>query len=248
MAKKAQKERHKKARQLAGGPYEAGGPLEIWNPYEGADSNETGVHRDAAEGFAADEIGGEISPGLPDGDAEAFAAHHGPAESRPWERARFLGQLRERVLKALTFAQVEEEGVYPEILEAIRDPRARKLIISRDADLYAAREYIRLARENDLSFTTVDSPWFTGNIGLVVASDRAVDEPEIMVKSRAERLRELGVPESVISARGKPLCPSCYKLLQRLAPGEAQNYTPISWVDRLLGRSCAACGDKWKKH
>lgn len=247
MAKKPQKERRKKTHQVTSGHDEIDGPIEIWDPFEGDDAR---VQANAAEGFAREEIGGEISPGFPDGDPEAFirASCHGSGESRPWERASYLGQPRERVLKALTFAQIEEEEVYPEVVEAIRDPRARKLIISRDADLYAAREYIRLARENDLSFTTADSPWFTGNIGLVVVSDRAVDEPEIMVKSRAERLRELGLPESVIMAKGKPLCPSCYGLVLHLAPEEAQNYRPFSWVDRLLGRPCAACGDKWKKH
>ncbi len=106
----------------------------------------------------------------------------GDPELKKDERRKYLGEFRERVLKALTFEQIAEPGTYPEIREAMKDERAKKLIISQQADLNEAREYIQLARKRGLKFTVVDNPEYTGNIGLVVVSDKAVDVKDIMVK------------------------------------------------------------------
>lgn len=106
----------------------------------------------------------------------------GDPELKKDERRKHLGELRERILKALTFEEIAEPGTYPEIREAIKDKRAKKIVISQRANLDEAREYIQLARQNGLQFTMVDNPEYTGNIGLVVVSDQAVDVENIMVK------------------------------------------------------------------
>ena len=106
----------------------------------------------------------------------------GDPELKKDERRRYLGELRERIIKALTFEEIAEPGTYPEIRDAIKDKRAKKLVISQKAKLDEAREYIQLARKNGLQFTMVDNPEYTGNIGLLVVSDEAVDVENIMVK------------------------------------------------------------------
>jgi uncharacterized protein YueI len=106
----------------------------------------------------------------------------GDPELKKDERRKYLGEFRERILKALTFEQIDEPGTYPEIKEAIQDPRAHKLVINQKANLNEAREYIQLARKKGLQFTMVDNPEYAGNIGLVVVSDKAVDVKDIMVK------------------------------------------------------------------
>lgn len=164
---------------------------------------------------------------------------HGTPELKREERRLLLGIFRERVLKTLTFAQIAEPGTYPEINDAIRDPRAKRLLISRKANLAAAAEYIRLAREQGLAFTTVDSPEYKGNVGLVVAAEEAVDVEDITVPDRSQILQRLGIPQSIINAKGKKICPQCWNLLKEKAPQELNNYKKMSWLDKLLGIECS---------
>ena len=107
---------------------------------------------------------------------------HGTPEFKKDERARFLNNFRERVIKALTIKQVEEEGTYREILQAIKDPRACKLIISGDVRLNCAMDYVNLAREHNLQFSISHNPNYKGDIGLVVVGECAVDEENIFPK------------------------------------------------------------------
>ncbi len=168
---------------------------------------------------------------------------HGPPELKKEERNRFLGEFRERVIKALTFGQVHEEGTYEEILDAMNHPKARILKIDRNVDLDYAAEYIRIARDKSLSFNTVDSPDYKGDIGLIVAGEEAVNVDDIMVESRYDRLKEKGVPEEIIDSVGKKLCDSCFKILAEKAPEEMDKYEKIGFIDRLLGKKCAACSE-----
>ncbi len=163
---------------------------------------------------------------------------HGVPQLRKKERSQHLGQLRERILKALTYEQIEERGTYPEIAEALEDPRARRLVISSQADLQAASEYIHLARESGVLFTKVDSHKYSGEWGLVVVSEEAVDVEDISVPLRRERLRAKGLPEELIDAVGGKICARCFRLLEERAPEEQINYRKQSFFDRPLGAKC----------
>jgi len=163
---------------------------------------------------------------------------YGPPELKQQERQYLLGQFRERVIKVLSFAQIAEPGTYQDIRAAIAHPQARRLIISRRADLQAAAEYIHLARQHNLSFTTVDNPAYKGSVGLVVAAENAVDFKEISVPDRTQRLLAAGVPQAVIDAQGQGLCQSCLDLIERAAPEERKNYRKLNLLDRILGYKC----------
>jgi len=168
---------------------------------------------------------------------------HGAPILKREERQRLLGQFRERVIMALTFSQIAEPGTYPEIKRAMDHPKAKRLIISRKANLSEAADYILLARKRKLSFTTVDLPEFIGPVGLVVAADEAVDIEEIFVPDRTERLLVAGVPRMVIAARGQGLCKDCLDLLEQVAPEEVQNYRRLSVLEKLAGARCP-CKEK----
>lgn len=167
-----------------------------------------------------------------------LAGIYGPPELKKEERQYLLGQFRERVIKVLTFEQIAEPGTYPEIKEAMAHPLARRLIISRRAKLPASNEYLHLARQYHLAFTTVDSPEYKGPVGLVVAADQAVDIKEITIPSRKERLLAAGVPLAVIDSTGQGLCKACLDLLAKQAPEEIKNYRRANLLDRLLGHQC----------
>lgn len=169
---------------------------------------------------------------------------HGAPLLKWEERQYLLGQFRERVIKVLTFQQIIEPGTYPEIEKAIAHPKARRLLVSRRADLDSATEYIRLARKHGLSFVTVDMPEYKGPVGLVVAAADAVDVEEISVPDRTERLLALGLPKAVIEARGQGLCRNCMDLLKDVAPEEVGNYRTLTLLDRLLGRQCPCANER----
>lgn len=106
---------------------------------------------------------------------------YGTPELKREEKKIYLGCFRERILKALTKKQVMEPGVYKEILDAIRDKRAKRLVISSAVQLTFAMDYINLAKNNGVEFTLVNGDDYSGDIGLVVVSDTAVDEEDIFV-------------------------------------------------------------------
>lgn len=106
---------------------------------------------------------------------------YGLPELKKEEKRKFLGTFRERVLKVLTKSQIVERGTYKEIADALKDKRAKKLIITNHVKMSEAMEYIILAKENNVRFTVVDGDHYQGEIGLVIASDTAVDVEDIYV-------------------------------------------------------------------
>ncbi|MFW6409421.1 MAG: YueI family protein [Halanaerobiales bacterium] len=166
---------------------------------------------------------------------------HGQPELKKGEKDRFLGQFAERVIRYLSYKQVKEDGIYPEIMEALRHPQAAKLLVSRDVDLEQANEYIKLARDKDLTFRRVDSPELKGEVALVVAADEAVNIQKKEVQDRREKLQNLGIPDSIIDNTGGALCPSCWSMLEEKAPEELINYRKINFLEKLLGSKCINC-------
>ncbi|MEJ6951269.1 YueI family protein [Natronospora cellulosivora (SeqCode)] len=163
---------------------------------------------------------------------------HGKKELKKAEKNLYLGEFKERVIRYLTYAQVMEQGTYPDILEAIKKPEARKLIIDREIDLQAANDYIKLASANNLQFKRVDSPDFKGDVALVVVSDQAVEVDERKVLSRAERLQAKGISDIIIENPGASLCSDCWRELAGKADEELINYKKIGFLDKILGVKC----------
>lgn len=185
------------------------------------------IQKDALSNQDKNELEQTVSAGI-----------HGGFELKKGERRRFLGEFKERVIKALTFSQIIEPGVYPEILEAIKDSEAKKLIINRQSDMQAAKEYINLARKNGLSFKKVESDDFKGDIGLVVVSDKAVNSDEIRVVDKKEKFKELNLPVELLDKAGEKICAECYGEIADKAPEELINFEKMNWIDRLFQPSC----------
>lgn len=103
------------------------------------------------------------------------------AEIKQDERKLFLGELRERVLRVLDISQVKAEVTYPEILQAIKDPKASNLLIHHCISVKQAAKYEKPAKQKGLEVTYVCDSAFKGSLGLVVSSDDAVDVKNIIV-------------------------------------------------------------------
>ncbi|HHY26796.1 MAG TPA: YueI family protein [Desulfitobacterium dehalogenans] len=107
---------------------------------------------------------------------------HGTPELKHHEKVQHLGQFRERIIRLLTKDQVEDNHVYPEIEEALKDPRAIRLLLNGDLAYRYRDKYIKIARKHSKPYTVVNDPSLKGNAGLVVVADHAVDVDKIEVK------------------------------------------------------------------
>ncbi len=164
--------------------------------------------------------------------------YYGKPELKKEEKNYFLGEFKERVICYLTYNQVVEPGTYPEILEAIRHPEARKLVIDRQVELEAAEDYIKLAHHNNIQFKRIDSPDFKGDVALVVVSDQKVNIDKKGVITRKERLKDRGISDKIIENVGVKLCNECWEILKSKAPEELVNYRKIGLIDKLIGNKC----------
>lgn len=103
-----------------------------------------------------------------------LAGIQGTPELRREEKRQFIGEYAERVLASLTKQQVENQAVDRAVAQAAADPRARLIIIHGDVPSDAAAKYKQMAEAHGLESTVRFDPSFTGDVGLVVVSDRAV--------------------------------------------------------------------------
>lgn len=106
---------------------------------------------------------------------------HGRPELKPEEKARYLGEFRERVLRLLHKTQVLKKNIYPEIEEALKDTRSVRLLLNGDLPYQHRAKYIEVARKYNKPYTVINDPKLKGNVGLAVVSDDAVDMEKIEV-------------------------------------------------------------------
>ena len=107
---------------------------------------------------------------------------HGTPELKRSEKVLHLGQFRERILRMLSKDQVDDKHVYPEIEEALKDPRSTRLLLNGDLAYEYRAKYIKVARKYDKPYTVVNDPSLKGSVGLVVVADHAVDVENIEVE------------------------------------------------------------------
>ena len=58
------------------------------------------------------------------------------------EKNLFLGEYKERIIKALTFDEIREKGIYYEIEKALENKEVAKMVISRHANFDDIKKYI----------------------------------------------------------------------------------------------------------
>jgi len=100
---------------------------------------------------------------------------YGEAEIKKDEKRYYLGELKERIIRLLSKEQVKEDIIYPEIVSALQDKRASKMLINGELEYKEIEKYRQLAREKGKQATVVHNPEFKGNVGLLVASEQAID-------------------------------------------------------------------------
>lgn len=115
---------------------------------------------------------------------------HGQKQTKPDERRKFLGTLRERIVIALTQSQIREEGVYPQVEEAIKNNQKAHLYLNGNMNYEELSKYTKIAAKYNVVYTMVTNKDYNSEIGLVLAYDYAIDKEEIFVKKKALKIKE----------------------------------------------------------
>lgn len=165
---------------------------------------------------------------------------HGEPEFKRDERIYFLGEFKERIIRKLSIAQVNESVIYFEIRQALQDEKAVKLILNGNISSSATGKYRELAIKMNKLCTVRSDSEFKGDTGLLVVSDEDVNEEEINVEERTTRLRRLGMPLLLIQSAGKKVCDQCRHVISDIDKNELINYEELTWMDRFVGDTCPA--------
>ena len=107
---------------------------------------------------------------------------YGDRETKPSERRKFLGTIRERIVIALTQAQVREDGIYQQVEEAIKENNKARLYLNGHMSSEDLSKYRKIASSYQVHYKTVTNKDHKSPIGLVLAYDYAIDKEEIYVE------------------------------------------------------------------
>lgn len=110
---------------------------------------------------------------------------YGEKQTKPDERRRFLGTIRERIVIALTTSQVRKEKIFVEVKDALKTNKKATLFLNGDLDYRHLSDYIKLANDAGVTYSMVTNLEQTTDIGLVLAYDYAIDKEEIFVKEQS---------------------------------------------------------------
>ena len=160
------------------------------------------------------------------------------------EKNLFLGEYKERVIKALTFEEIKEKGIYYEIEKALEDKDVDKMVISRHADFNDIKKYIEIAKQKRVPYKMLDNLAYVGQIALVVvAKDAIVHEAgdEIVVTSKLEKCHLKHLPDIYFEAMESAVCDFHLDIIKKEMPEYAKNYKELTFMDKLFGSKCPIC-------
>ena len=160
------------------------------------------------------------------------------------EKNLFLGEYKERVIKALTFEEIKEKGIYYEIEKALEDKDVDKMVISRHADFNDIKKYIEIAKQKRVPYKMIDNLAYVGQIALVVvAKDAIVHEAgdEIVVTSKLEKCHLKHLPDVYFEAMESAVCDFHLDIIKKEMPEYAKNYKELTFMDKLFGSKCPIC-------
>lgn len=115
---------------------------------------------------------------------------YGEKQTKPDERRKFLGTLRERIVIALTQSQVRESGVYKQVEDAFKENQKAHLYLNGNMSYAELSKYTKAAGDYRIEYTIVTNKDHNSEIGLVLAYDHAIDKADIYVKQETEKPKQ----------------------------------------------------------
>lgn len=133
---------------------------------------------------------------------------YGTRQTKPDERRKFLGTIRERIVIALTKEQVREKGIYKQVEDAIKENREARLYLNGNIHYGVLSKYTKVASRYNVNYTFVTNKNHDSDIGLLLAYDHAINKEEIYVKkeppnAKAQKSNKKGLL-SILSKLFKP--------------------------------------------
>lgn len=114
---------------------------------------------------------------------------YGTKLNNPEERKQFLGELRERVILALTKGQVMQDKTLKELEKVMKEYKNTKLVLNGNMSYEALKQEKNLASKYNIPFVVVNNQ-STSEIGVVLVSDAAVDVEDIYVTNNSAKKTE----------------------------------------------------------
>ena len=160
------------------------------------------------------------------------------------EKNLFLGEYKERIIKALTFDEIREKGIYYEKEKALENKEVAKMVISRHANFDDIKKYIEIAKRKKIPYKMIDNLLCEGQIALVVVAKDAItheDGDEIVVISKLETCHIKHLPDVYYEAMESAICDFHMNIINKEMPEYAKNYKNLTFMDKLLGSKCPIC-------
>ena len=104
---------------------------------------------------------------------------HGPKEIKPAERKEFLGTIRERVVVALSQAQVFQKQIPSGFIDILKNNKEAKLYLNGHISYTHLSKFVKAADEQGVMFKIVTNKDYNSPHGLVLAYDHAIDKDNI---------------------------------------------------------------------
>ncbi|MGG3467680.1 YueI family protein [Neobacillus pocheonensis] len=106
---------------------------------------------------------------------------HGPLETKPDERRKYLGTLRERIIVALLKSQVAETKIYPQVERYMKEYPGSHLFLNGSMSYENLSKYVKIATKNKIEHTIVTNKSHDTEFGLILAMNYAIDKEEILI-------------------------------------------------------------------
>lgn len=107
---------------------------------------------------------------------------YGKKEINPDERRKFLGTLRERIVIALSNAQVRGNRIFPVVEEEVKNNKDAVMYLNGHIDYSYLSKYVQMALKYKVPYTIVNNKEYNSQIGMVLAYDYAIDREEIYIQ------------------------------------------------------------------
>ncbi len=111
---------------------------------------------------------------------------HGVKEIKPAERKEFLGSLRERVVVALTQAQVFQKQIPHGFIDLLKKNKGAKLYLNGHINYSHLSKFVKAADEHGIQFKIVTNKDYNSPNGLVLAYDHAINNDNITLEEPAQ--------------------------------------------------------------
>ncbi|GAA0501016.1 YueI family protein [Salinibacillus aidingensis] len=115
---------------------------------------------------------------------------YGKKETKPDERRRFLGTLRERVILVLTKGQVMKKKGMDQLEAAMKDYPDAEILLNGKVRSSYFNPYKKLAGKYNIAYKSVTNKQAKTDLGLILAVDYAIEKEDISVEEEQQANQE----------------------------------------------------------